>query len=131
MTIDVHISDTHTENINVQVNVNNGKSLSMWQKLRKNYPKQTTALCYSGVLALLGLVCYGLGKITKTPPVGNDNSRSHVRKDGVPKVGYESKERANLQAMWDNIKYDTDMNSYLCPQCGKYHVGHDYTAKTA
>lgn len=130
MSVNVHISDTHAENINIHVEMNNGESLSWWQRFKHDHPKMSIALCLSGIAIVGGVLGYGTYQITKTPPLGKNSPRSHVRKDGVEKVGYKTKERANAQALYAKVRYGEDMNSYKCQVCDKYHVGHDYTSKS-
>lgn len=135
MSIDIHVSDSIGENVFVDVEICKEKSVSKWQRFKKNHPKLATALCWSGLIAGGSLIAYGVlkggRKLAKTPPMGRDNPRAHVRKDGKEKVGYDNKERANAQAMWDNFIHGTDMTAYECPICGKFHVGHDHAAKSA
>lgn len=57
------------------------------------------------------------------PKMGVNHKNSHIRKDtGKPKMPL-SKTDANKEALrW--IKNGENMESYKCPKCGAYHVGH-------
>lgn len=49
--------------------------------------------------------------------------RSHIRADGTPKVGYNTKETATRVAKEMMEKKGNYFSNYRCIFCGKYHLG--------
>ena len=72
MSIDVHLSDTHAESINVNVEVNNKKSLSRWQSFVQNHPLLFTVIV-GGCAVVIG------GVVGHKTSCSNSNRKSNDR----------------------------------------------------
>lgn len=48
---------------------------------------------------------------------------AHINKKGNPKVGYNTLETALKSANSMQKKYGFHYSSYMCPRCGKFHLG--------
>jgi predicted RNA-binding Zn-ribbon protein involved in translation (DUF1610 family) len=54
---------------------------------------------------------------------GMFSKHAHYNKKGKEKVGYNTLETANKAAASMKKKYGYHYSVYLCPRCGKYHLG--------
>lgn len=96
------------------------------QSKKKNRAKKV-ALAIVSVSALVGLGCLYI----KSRPLGSsvNHINSHIsRVTGLPKIGYESEFVAKLIALLDSFVYATKLVAYMCPICGKFHIGHPVAA---
>lgn len=97
-----------------------GKAAKVLKKIAKG------AAVFAGVAAGVAVVA-GTAYVTlNEPEIGKDSPRAHVRRDGHPKVGYDTKIRANAQVLVDACKHHTIMAPYKCRTCDKYHLGHKH-----
>ena len=51
------------------------------------------------------------------------SKRSHLTKDGTPKVGYKTKQTATRVANEMSEKKGTHFSNYKCLWCDEYHLG--------
>lgn len=103
------------------------KIKATFNKAKDFVKRHSGKIAIAAAAVVAGIVAY---KIQKEPPMGNNSYREHFRKDGRPKVSYETKQEANIKKYWHNFIYDTNMNAYRCTKCNQYHLGHPCT-KTA
>ncbi len=76
------------------------------------------------VLAGGAVLCTAGYVFLNNPGMGKLQLRSHFRKDGLEKVGYDSAIAANWQAVIDFVTHWTRNHPYKCPICDKFHLGH-------
>lgn len=55
--------------------------------------------------------------------LGLFHKRSHLRDNGEPKVGYNTKSTAQKSAQKMTEKWGVYVSNYKCIYCGKYHLG--------
>lgn len=104
----------------------------IFSSFKEKHPKATKAIVITGKIAVgttifLAALAGGYVLLRK-PNMGKPSWRSHFNKSGKPKIGYNSPELANLQTIKDFVmrKSHSWMPAYVCPTCGKFHIGHKH-----
>lgn len=61
------------------------------------------------------------------PKEGSQSIRSHLNKDGKPKIRFTTREQANQQAVYLAKECDAQ-TPYHCPHCNGWHTGHNHNS---
>lgn len=115
-----------------RTNTNLNPKKGIFSTFKEKHPKATKVIVTTGKVAVGAtafLVTAAGGYILfHEPKIGKPSCRSHFNKCGKPKIGYISPERANFQTIKDFVmrKEHSWMPAYVCPSCGKFHVGHKH-----
>ncbi len=102
----------------------------IFSSFKEKHPKATKAIITTGKVVGIAVVAAATATVAfvflNKPGLGKDCPRAHLTKDGTPKVGYQSPQRANFQVVKDAVLHKTIMRPYECRTCGKFHVGHKH-----
>lgn len=118
--------------VSATTEVSNRSKKGIFSNFKEKHPRATKIVkigVYSvSALAAAAGVCGGGYIIFRNPEIGEDSWRSHFTKEGFRKVAYNTAERANIQTLKDFLfrKGHPWMPAYVCPICGKFHIGHKH-----
>lgn len=112
--------------------ISNRSKIGIFSNFKEKHPTATKIVktggyFIAGTAAALAISAGGY-ILLHDPKMGKDCWRAHFNKCGKPKIGYLSPERANFQTIKDFVirKGHAWMPAYVCPICGKFHVGHKH-----
>ena len=87
-----------------------------------------TVVVLIAVVAVLAFVFYWSGRHgdpkRNTGTSLHRGSSAHTTKNGRPKKGYATRERAEAQALVMANRDGSPLSAYRCATCDKWHVGH-------